>query len=378
MKLELLSTDGAARRGRLHFRRGTVETPAFMPVGTYGTVKSVTPEEVADAGADIILGNTFHLMLRPGTEIVRKHGGLHEFMNWHGPILTDSGGFQVFSLADMRKLSEEGVEFQSPVNGDRIMLTPERSMEVQHDLNADVTMIFDECTPYPATEAEARSSMERSLRWARRSRQRFDELKREEPERGEALFGIVQGGVYESLRRASVDGLLALDFDGYAVGGLAVGEPEHERNAVLDATVPLLPAERPRYLMGVGFPVDIVEAVMRGIDMFDCVIPTRHARNGQLFTSRGVVKIRHSRYADDTSPPDPDCACYTCRHYSLAYLRHLQKCGEILGPRLATLHNLHYYQQLMKRVRAAVTAGSVAQLYDELRETFADSDAGQA
>ena len=378
MKLELLSTDGAARRGRLHFRRGTVETPAFMPVGTYGTVKSVTPEEVTDAGADIILGNTFHLMLRPGTEIVRKHGGLHEFMNWHGPILTDSGGFQVFSLADMRKLSEEGVEFQSPVNGDRIMLTPERSMEVQHDLNADVTMIFDECTPYPATEAEARSSMELSLRWARRSRQRFDELKREEPERGEALFGIVQGGVYESLRRASVDGLLALDFDGYAVGGLAVGEPEHERNAVLDVTVPLLPAERPRYLMGVGFPVDIVEAVMRGIDMFDCVIPTRHARNGQLFTSRGVVKIRHSRYADDTSPPDPDCACYTCRNYSLAYLRHLEKCGEILGPRLATLHNLHYYQKLMAKIRAAVPAGGVAQLYDELRATFADSDAGQA
>ena len=341
-----------------------------MPVGTYGTVKSVTPEEVLESGADIILGNTFHLMLRPGTAIIRKHGGLHEFMNWRGPILTDSGGFQVFSLADMRKLTEQGVEFQSPVNGDRILLTPERSMEVQHELNADVTMIFDECTPYPASEAEARASMELSLRWADRSRKRFDELKAEEPDRGEALFGIVQGGVYEPLRQASADGLMALDFDGYAIGGLAVGEPEHERNAVLDFTTPLLPADKPRYLMGVGFPADIVEAVMRGVDMFDCVIPTRHARNGQLFTSRGVVKIRHSQYADDTSPPDPDCSCYTCQNYSLAYLRHLEKCGEILGPRLATLHNLHYYQQLMVRIRAAIESGSLSTLYDEVRETF--------
>ena len=375
MNFELLATDGAARRGRLHFRRGVVETPAFMPVGTYGTVKSVTPEEVAASGADIILGNTFHLMLRPGTDIVRKHGGLHEFMNWHGPILTDSGGFQVFSLADMRKLTEEGVQFQSPVNGDRILLTPERSMEVQHELNADVTMIFDECTPYPATEAEARTSMQLSLRWAARSRRRFDELKRQEPGRGEALFGIVQGGIYEPLRRASVDGLLELAFDGYAVGGLAVGEPEHERNAVLECTVPQLPADKPRYLMGVGFPIDIVEAVMRGIDMFDCVIPTRHARNGQLFTSRGVVKIRHSRYADDTSPPDPDCDCYTCQNYSLAYLRHLEKCGEILGPRLATLHNLHYYQGLMKRIRAAIRKDRLLSLYDDIRQTYATSEA---
>ncbi|MDJ0918960.1 MAG: tRNA guanosine(34) transglycosylase Tgt [Woeseiaceae bacterium] len=371
MKLELLAKDGNARRGRLHFRRGSVETPAFMPVGTYGTVKSVTPEEVAEAGADIILGNTFHLMLRPGTEIIRKHGGLHEFMNWHGPILTDSGGFQVFSLADMRKLTEDGVEFQSPVNGDRILLTPERSMEVQHELNADVTMIFDECTPYPASEAEARSSMELSLRWADRSRKRFDALKSDEPGRGEALFGIVQGGIYEPLRRASAEGLMRLDFDGYAIGGLAVGEPEHERNEVLDFTAPLLPADKPRYLMGVGFPLDIVEAVMRGVDMFDCVIPTRHARNGQLFTSRGVVKIRHSRYADDTSPPDPDCGCYTCQNYSLAYLRHLEKCGEILGPRLATLHNLYYYQQLMLKIRAAIEDGSLSSLYEEVRETFA-------
>ncbi len=371
MKLELLAQDGKARRGRLHFRRGSVETPAFMPVGTYGTVKSVTPEEVSEAGADIILGNTFHLMLRPGTEIIRKHGGLHEFMHWDGPILTDSGGFQVFSLADMRKLTEEGVQFQSPVNGDRILLTPERSMEVQHELNADVTMIFDECTPYPASESEARSSMELSLRWADRSRRRFDELKADEPDRGEALFGIVQGGIYEPLRQASVDGLMAIGFDGYAIGGLAVGEPEHERNAVLDYTAPLLPADKPRYLMGVGFPLDIVEAVMRGVDMFDCVIPTRHARNGQLFTSRGVVKTRHARYTDDTSPPDPDCDCYTCRNYSLAYLRHLEKCGEILGPRLATIHNLYYYQKLMQRIRAAIEDGSLNSLYEEIRDTFA-------
>ncbi len=356
MKLTIRATDGLARRGELTFRRGVIQTPAFMPVGTYGTVKSVTPEEVADSGAEIILGNTFHLMLRPGTDVVRKHGGLHEFMHWEGPILTDSGGFQVFSLAAMRKLSEEGVKFQSPVNGDEVFLTPEKSMEVQHDLNADVTMIFDECTPYPASESEARESMELSLRWARRSRQRFDELKTAEPGRGEAVFGIVQGGIYDNLREASLAGLTDIGFDGYAIGGLAVGEPEDERNAVLDGLMPKMPEDAPRYLMGVGTPVDIAEAVMRGVDMFDCVIPTRHARNGQLFTSRGTVKFRHARFADDTSAPDPDCQCYTCQNYSLAYLRHLEKCGEILGPRLATLHNLHYYQQLMKRLRAAIEA----------------------
>jgi queuine tRNA-ribosyltransferase len=371
MKLSISATDGLARRGELAFRRGVVQTPAFMPVGTYGTVKSVTPEEVAASGADIILGNTFHLMLRPGTDVVRKHGGLHEFMHWQGPILTDSGGFQVFSLAAMRKLSEEGVKFQSPVNGDEVFLTPEKSMEVQHDLNADVTMIFDECTPYPASEAEARESMELSLRWARRSRQRFDELKSAEPDRGEALFGIVQGGIHDNLREASLAGLTEIGFDGYAIGGLAVGEPEDERNAVLDALVPKMPEMAPRYLMGVGTPMDIAEAVLRGVDMFDCVIPTRHARNGQLFTSRGTVKFRHARYADDTAPPDPDCECYTCRNYSLAYLRHLEKCGEILGPRLATLHNLHYYQKLMESLRAAIEAGGLASTVADIRSRYA-------
>lgn len=370
MKFAVAATDGLARRGELTFRRGVVQTPAFMPVGTYGSVKSVTPEEVAASGADIILGNTFHLMLRPGTAVIRKHGGLHEFMHWEGPILTDSGGFQVFSLAAMRKLGEEGVQFQSPVNGDTVVLTPEKSMEVQHDLNADVTMILDECTPYPASEAEARESMELSLRWAARSRRRFDELKAAEPERGEALFGIVQGGIYDNLREASLQGLTEIGFDGYAVGGLAVGEPEDERNAVLDALLPKMPVDRPRYLMGVGTPVDIAEAVLRGIDMFDCVIPTRHARNGQLFTSRGTVKFRHARYADDTSAPDPDCGCYTCRNYSLAYLRHLEKCGEILGPRLATLHNLYYYQQLMNSLRSAIEAGALASAVADVRSRY--------
>ena len=374
MKLTVLETCGAARRGVIEFRRGTVQTPAFMPVGTYGTVKSVTPEEVASDGAEIILGNTFHLMLRPGTEVIRRHGGLHEFMNWHGPILTDSGGFQVFSLAAMRKLSEEGVTFQSPVNGDTVFLTPEMSMEVQHDLNADVTMIFDECTPYPAREDEARTSMELSLRWAARSRARFDELKSEEPDRGEALFGIVQGGMYDELRWASLDGLTDIGFDGYAIGGLAVGEPEDERLAVLDALGPHLPNDAPRYLMGVGTPVDIAEAVMRGVDMFDCVIPTRHARNGQLFTSRGKIKFRHAGFAADTSPPDPNCDCYTCTNYSLSYLRHLVKCGEILGPRLATMHNLHYYQKLMRGIRDAISAGTLADFTTQLRAAYAGDD----
>ncbi len=370
MKFDIHSSDGAARRGKLTFRRGEINTPVFMPVGTYGTVKSVTPEEVAADGAEIILGNTFHLMLRPGTEIIRKHGGLHEFMNWHGPILTDSGGFQVFSLADMRKLSEEGVRFQSPVNGDEVFLSPERSIEVQHELNADITMIFDECTPYPATEAEALTSMQLSLRWAARSRKAFDELKRQEPERGEALFGIVQGGMYASLREQSLRGLTDIGFDGYAVGGLAVGEPEEERLQVLDDLMPKMPTDKPRYLMGVGTPVDIAEAVLRGIDMFDCVIPTRHARNGQLYTSKGVVKFRHAGYRDDTGPADPDCECYTCQHYSMAYLRHLVKCGEILGPRLATIHNLHYYQQLMASLREAIDAGNLSETVAELRRVF--------
>ena len=371
MKFDTHSRCEAARCGTLTFRRGEVQTPAFMPVGTYGTVKSVTPEEVAGSGAEIILGNTFHLLLRPGTDIIRKHGGLHEFMNWSGPILTDSGGFQVFSLAAMRHLSEEGVRFQSPVNGDEVFLSPEKSIEVQHDLNADVTMIFDECTPYPASEAEARESMELSLRWAARSRKRFDELRNAGPERGEALFGIVQGGIYPELRQESLARLQEMGFDGYAVGGLAVGEPEEERIAVLDDLMPRMPEDRPRYLMGVGTPVDIAESVLRGIDMFDCVIPTRHARNGQLFTSRGTVKFRHSRYADDTSAPDPDCGCYTCQNYSLAYLRHLEKCGEMLGPRLATLHNLYYYQSLMSALRTAIEAGTVPDFVADLRARYA-------
>jgi queuine tRNA-ribosyltransferase len=373
MKFEILATDGAARRGELTFRRGQVQTPAFMPVGTYGTVKSVTPEEVAESGAEIILGNTFHLLLRPGMDVIRKHGGLHEFMHWSGPILTDSGGFQVFSLAAMRKLSEEGVRFQSPVNGDEIYLSPEKSMQVQHDLNADITMIFDECTPYPATESAARESMQLSLRWAERSRRHFDELRAQDPGRGEAIFGIVQGGIHSPLRDESLDSLMAIGFDGFAVGGLAVGEPEHERIQVLDHLLPRMPADKPRYLMGVGTPVDIAEAVSRGIDMFDCVIPTRHARNGQLFTSRGVIRFRHARYADDVAAPDPDCGCYTCQNYSLAYLRHLEKCGEILGPRLATIHNLHYYQVLMTRLRDAISGGTLLAAVDCIRAAFATS-----
>ena len=343
-----------------------------MPVGTYGTVKSVTPEEVAAGGAEIILGNTFHLMLRPGTEVIRQHGGLHEFMNWPGPILTDSGGFQVFSLAATRKLSEEGVLFRSPVDGDEVFLTPEKSMEVQHDLNADVTMILDECTPYPVPVKAARESMVLSLAWARRSRRRFDALREANPERGEALFGIVQGGVYDRLRAASLEALTEIGFDGYAIGGLAVGESEDERVDVLDKLMPRMPPDSPRYLMGVGTPVDIADAVMRGVDMFDCVMPTRHARNGHLFTSQGVVKIRNSRYRDDTGPLDPNCDCYTCANYSLAYLRHLEKCGEMLGPRLGTIHNLHYYENLMAALRAAIEDGTLDETVAGIKSDYSD------
>jgi queuine tRNA-ribosyltransferase len=378
MNFTVLNKSAAARTGELKFRRGNVQTPAFMPVGTYGTVKSVTPEEVSASGADIILGNTFHLMLRPGTGIVRKHGGLHEFMHWDGPILTDSGGFQVFSLAAMRKLSEEGVKFRSPVNGDEVFLTPEKSMEVQHDLNADVTMIFDECTPYPASEAQARESMQLSLRWAARSRAHFDLLKAREPERGEAIFGIVQGGVYDNLRQASLQALCDIGFDGYAIGGLAVGEPEEERLAVLDALMPGMPEDHPRYLMGVGTPVDIALAVSRGVDMFDCVMPTRHARTGHLFSSQGTVKIRNARYAEDTGPVDPDCGCYTCRNYSRSYLRHLEKCSEMLGGRLHTIHNLHYYQKLMRDLRAAIENDTLAEYVRELQDIYAQAEAGNA
>lgn len=345
-----------------------------MPVGTYGTVKSVTPEEVEATGADIILGNTFHLMLRPGADIIRQHGGLHEFMNWHGPILTDSGGFQVFSLSAIRKLSEEGVHFRSPVDGTEVFLTPERSIEVQHDLNADVAMVFDECTPYPATRDDAAESMRLSLAWAVRCRQRFDQLREESPERGEALFGIVQGGIYDDLRKESFDGLVGIGFEGYAIGGLAVGETEDERLAVMESLLPIMPPDRPRYLMGVGTPLDIAEAVSRGIDMFDCVMPTRHARNGHLFTSRGVVKIRNARFTDDLGPLDPECDCYTCTHYSLAYLRHLEKCGEILGSRLGTLHNLQYYQRLMTELRLAIVDGSLKSYISGLKLAYAAAE----
>ncbi len=347
MKYELLGADGYARRGRLIFERGTVETPAFMPVGTYGTVKAMTAEELRELGAQIILGNTFHLMLRPGMEVMRAHGGLHRFMHWDGPILTDSGGFQVWSLGKLRKISEQGVIFQSPVNGDRIFMGPEESMAMQQTLGADIIMIFDECTPYPATEEQARASMQLSLRWAQRSKQAH-------AGHAGALFGIVQGGMYEHLRHESLAGLKHIGFDGYALGGLSVGEPKAEMLRVLDSVAPELPADRPRYLMGVGTPEDLVEAVRRGLDMFDCVLPTRNARNGWLFTHDGAVKIRNSRYAADTGPIDSHCDCYTCRNYSRAYLRHLQQCNEILGARLATIHNLYYYQSLMRGLRQAI------------------------
>jgi queuine tRNA-ribosyltransferase len=333
----------------MQFARGIVETPAFMPVGTYGTVKAMTPEELIGLGAQIILGNTFHLMLRPGMDVIRAHGGLHGFTHWEGPILTDSGGFQVFSLATLRKITQEGVSFRSPVNGDTVSLTPERSMQVQRDLDADVVMIFDECTPYPASYDEARRSMELSLRWAQRSRAEFDRLRNPN-----ALFGIVQGGMYSQLRAESLAGLVRIGFDGYAIGGLAVGEPRQDRERVLDGLEPLLPIDRPRYLMGVGTPEDLVECVRRGVDMFDCVMPTRHARNGHLFTSSGVIKIRNAQYEADVRPLDEACGCYTCRHYSRAYLRHLDKCGEILAARLGTIHNLHHYLSLMQSMRAAI------------------------
>jgi len=347
LNFERLGRCNAARRGRLVFARGTVETPAFMPVGTYGTVKGMTPEELRATGAEIILGNTFHLMLRPDTEVIAAHGDLHDFMHWDGPILTDSGGFQVWSLADLRKLDENGVTFASPVDGSRIFLGPEESMAVQRALGSDIVMIFDECTPYPATLAEAQASMERSLRWSARSKAAHGES-------SAALFGIVQGGMYADLRRRSAGGLVEIGFDGYAIGGLSVGEPEDERLEVLEATCPVLPEDRPRYLMGVGRPEDIVAAVARGVDMFDCVMPTRNARNGHLFTRTGDIKIRNARWKADTRPLDETCACYTCQHYSRAYIKHLQRCNEILGARLATIHNLHFYQQLMREIRTAI------------------------
>jgi queuine tRNA-ribosyltransferase len=354
-KFELLTTDGAARLGRLTLAHGVVETPAFMPVGTYGTVKAMTPEELEGLGAQIVLGNTFHLMLRPGSDIVDAHGGLHGFMHWAHPILTDSGGFQVFSLKSLRKITEEGVRFRSPIDGSDVRLTPEDSMEVQLKLRSDIAMALDDCTPYPATEAQARESMERSMRWAARSHARYY---RDESPGG--LFGIVQGGMHGALRLASLETLMNLDFPGFAVGGLAVGEPEEERLRILETTVPHMPKDRPRYLMGVGRPEDIVAAVLRGIDMFDCVMPTRHARNGHLFTSTGVINIRNAAHQADLGPIDPECACYTCRNYTRSYLRHLDRCNEILGSRLNTIHNLHFYLELMRTLREQIAAGRLS------------------
>jgi queuine tRNA-ribosyltransferase len=349
MKFALLGSDGAARRGRLEFARGTVETPAFMPVGTYGTVKAMTPEQLVGVGAQIVLGNTFHLYLRPGLEVIEAHGGLHGFMHWERPILTDSGGFQVWSLQDMRRLSEQGVSFRSPIDGAAVFLSPEESMRIQRTLRSDIAMCFDECTAYPASESEARASMELSMRWALRGARAY--YATEPPG---TLFGIIQGGIHRELRTASLAALEEIGFAGLAIGGLAVGESEAERLAVLEGLTPQMPAHKPRYLMGVGRPQDILEAVLRGVDMFDCVMPTRHARNGHLFTRRGVLNIRNAVHQKDTRPIEEGCGCYTCAHYSRSYLRHLDKCGEILGSHLNTVHNLHFYLRLMTEIRAAV------------------------
>ena len=350
MTFELLGSDGGARLGRLVFPRGVVDTPAFMPVGTYGTVKAILPRDLEATGAQIVLGNTFHLMLRPGTDVISRVGDLHRFMGWERPLLTDSGGFQVFSLGEMRKITEAGVRFRSPVDGSEVFLDAETSMRVQRELGADVVMVFDECTPYPATETEARSSMELSLRWARRSKLAHEG-------NPAALFGIVQGGMYTALRSESLAGLQAIGFDGYAIGGLSVGETKPEMLMVLDHLGPLLPADRPRYLMGVGTPADILAAVTRGVDMFDCVMPTRNARNAYLFTADGVLKLRNAKHRDSELPIDPSCSCYACANFSRAYLHHLDKCNEMLGSQLATIHNLHFYQELMRGIRKSVLEG---------------------
>jgi len=359
MKYTLLKTDGKVRRGQLEFERGTINTPAFMPVGTYGTVKAMSPERVKDTGAEIILGNTFHLMLRPGTEIIQMHGDLHDFMNWQGPILTDSGGFQVFSLGELRKITEEGVTFRSPINGDKVFLGPEESMQVQRALGSDIVMIFDECTPYPATQAQAETSMQLSLRWAERS-------KKAHGDNPSALFGIVQGGMYPELRDISLKGLTDIGFDGYAIGGLSVGESKQEMTMILDHLTDKMPQNKPRYLMGVGKPEDLVESVRRGVDMFDCVMPTRNARNGHLFTRSGIVRLRNSPNKKDSGPIDEQCECYTCKNYSRAYLHHLDKCGEMFGAELATIHNLHYYQDLMREIRKSIETGT----FDDFVEEF--------
>ncbi len=360
MRFKRSAQDGMARRGQLTFPRGVVNTPAFMPVGTYGTVKSMIPEEVADPiGAEIILGNTFHLMLRPGPDIIQAHGSLHGFMGWKGPILTDSGGFQVFSLSELRKLTEEGVKFRSPIDGSWVNLTPERSMEMQRILDSDIVMAFDECTPYPATKEQAETSMALSMRWAKRCKEAHGD-------HDGALFGIVQGGMYPDLREQSLRDLEAIGFDGYAIGGLSVGEPKDEMFKVLDALMPHMPDDKPRYLMGVGTPADLVEGVRRGVDMFDCVMPTRNARNGHLFTSEGVVKIRNSQHRTSTLPLDPNCSCYTCKNHTRGYLHHLFKAKELLASRLNTIHNLTYYQDLMRGLRCAIETGTL----DEFAASF--------
>ena len=352
MKFEISKTDGHARTGNLIFDKGIVRTPAFMPVGTYGTVKSLTPSDILRSGADIVLGNTFHLMLRPGTEIIRKHGSLHNFMRWGKPILTDSGGFQVFSLGKMRQITEDGVIFKSPIDGSTVSLDPEKSMDVQRALGSDIVMIFDDCTPYPATKKQAMESMHLSLRWAERS-------KVAHAGNPSALFGIVQGGMHEDLRGESLEELTAIGFDGYAIGGLSVGEPKKDMQRILNAIGPNMPENKPRYLMGVGKPEDIIRAVQRGVDMFDCVMPTRNARNGHLFTSEGIIRIRNSAYKDDLNPLDPECDCYTCSNFSRSYLHHLEKCKEMLGPQLNTIHNLRFYQNLMSQIRGAIAEGNL-------------------
>ncbi|MDP8568583.1 tRNA guanosine(34) transglycosylase Tgt [Methylophilus aquaticus] len=403
MQFSLHKTDGQARRGTVHLPHGEVQTPAFMPVGTYGTVKAMSPQELEEIQAHIVLGNTFHLWLRPGLEVVAAHEGLHKFMGWDKPILTDSGGFQVFSLGPMRKISEAGVKFKNPINGDTCFLTPEESMRIQRVLNSDIVMIFDECTPYPATHIEAQKSMELSLRWAKRSRDAFDvyqtqtmsdtmAMQGNEDEirkvmaasppdntlsspgnQTNALFGIIQGGMYEDLRDQSLSALKQLDFDGYAIGGLSVGEPKEDMLRILAHTAPQMPQDKPRYLMGVGTPEDLVDAVSHGIDMFDCVMPTRNARNGWLFTQYGDVKIKNASYKNDTRPLDADCTCYTCQHFTRSYLHHLHRIGEILGSRLNTIHNLHYYQVLMQGMRAAIEQGKFA----EFKAAFARKRAEQ-
>ena len=371
MRFEFITQQGRARRGRLHFDRGTVETPAFMPVGTYGTVKAMTPEELKGIGAEIILGNTFHLWLRPGVEVIQAHGDLHDFMHWDGPILTDSGGFQVWSLGKLRKIKEEGVHFRSPVDGAKVFMGPEESMAVQRALGSDIVMIFDECTPYPADEATARFSMELSLRWAKRSKEAHGD-------NPAALFGIVQGGMYPHLRSESLAGLTEIGFDGYAIGGLSVGEPKEDMLQVLEALDPQLPVDRPRYLMGVGTPEDLIDGVLRGVDMFDCVMPTRNARNGHLFTSQGDIRIKNAVHRHDTGPVDAECGCYTCQHYSRAYLHHLYRANEILGARLNTIHNLYFYQRLMQGLRAAIEAGNLDAFVAEFRAKRGTDSAGSA